>query len=65
MEQLELLDKLNSVKGYKITLTTIDNEGKLEHLLLLKDFPDVDMISAHAEELKIIQNHLNLKYNIS
>lgn len=53
----DIIEKVNTSKGYMLTLTVIGEDNKLEHFLDTETFPKLDMLIslAHIKEL-IIKN---------
>jgi hypothetical protein len=53
----ELKKVMEESKGYLVSLTLL-NDGKLEHHLLSKDFPYLDMLKSHRKQKDLIIKQL-------
>lgn len=55
-EQLKKV--MEESKGYLVSVTLLNTEGKLEHHLLSKEFPYLDMLKSHKKQKDLIIKRL-------
>ena len=58
MDLNELMEKLKTAQGYQLGISILNKKGNLEHNLVTKEFPKVDMLSSLAEIRKLVLKDL-------
>ncbi len=59
MDELDELTKLlKKARGYQLTVSIMDRNGRLDHRLMTKEFPSVDMLRSHVKTKELIVEDL-------